>query len=69
MIDELDSGNSHYNMLIDGKFGTFEKLKKTSAAINQQMTSSFLNIYGIDGITFANLEQVYSPTVSGMGSM
>lgn len=50
-------------------FGSFEKLKKTSAFIDESIHGSFLRLYGIDGINFANMEEVYNPLVSGLGSM
>lgn len=56
-------------MHLNGKIGSFEKLKKTSAMMDESITNMFLQVYGIDGIRFANMEQVYSPIVSGMGSM
>ena len=56
-------------MTIDGTVGTFEKLKKTSAVMDESITNAFIRAYGIDGINFSNMEQVYAPAVSGLGSM
>lgn len=69
MINEFDEGNSNFDLHMNGSVGSFEKLKKTSTMMDQQITNMFLKIYGIDRIRFANMEQVYSPIVSGMGSM
>ena len=49
--------------------GTFEKLKKSSAYIDEKISQSFMMRFGFDGITFENMEQVYSPLVSGKGDM
>lgn len=43
--------------------------KKTSAFIDERIRSSFLSLYGIDGIGFKNIEDVYCPLVSGISSM
>lgn len=56
-------------MRLDGQLGTLEKLKTTSAYLDESIRNAFLKLYGIDGLTFANMEDVYSPLVSGKGSM
>ena len=53
--------------MIGKKIGTFEKFKKTSEIMDETIKSSFLRLYGIDGIGFSNLEDVYSPLLSGFG--
>ena len=47
----------------------FEKLKKLSAILNQSIETGFLKQYGISGMQFHNMEEVYSPLKSGFGSM
>jgi hypothetical protein len=69
MIKELDSNQSNHDLKMGDSYGTFEKLKKTSAYIDNAISDSFLSRFGFDGVTFANMEQVYSPGISGMGSM
>ena len=49
--------------------GTFEKLKKSSAYIDEKISQSFMTRFGFEGITFENMEQVYSPLIAGMGDM
>jgi len=48
---------------------SFNKLKKTTAFLDQAIETSFLTRFGIPGIQYATLEQVYDPTVSGFGSL
>jgi hypothetical protein len=37
--------------------------------LDQQISKSFEENFGIEGITFSNMEQVYSPLLSGFGQM
>jgi len=55
-MNEFDLGSSNYDLHINGQYGTFEKLKKTSAMMDESITNSFLRVYGIDGIKFGNME-------------
>ena len=52
-----------------GKHGTFEKLEKTSKILSEAIQNSFLDNYGIAGISFGNEEQVYNPLKTGLGTM
>lgn len=68
LLEELDSDQSNYDLKI-GEMGTFEKLKKSSAYIDEKISQSFMTRFGFEGITFENMEQVYSPLIAGMGDM
>jgi len=68
LVEELDS-NQYSEMKFMDSLGSIEKLKKTSAFIDESIRGSFLRLYGIDGINFANMEEVYNPLMSGLGSM
>ena len=68
LVDELEN-DTLSEMKLHDYIGSVEKLKKTSKFIDESIRSSFLRLYGIDGITFANMEEVYNPVVSGIGSM
>ena len=68
-MKELDQDQSNAELRIGNRFGTFEKLKKTTAYIDQLIENAFLTRFGIKGINYANLEQVYNPLVSGFGTM
>lgn len=69
LIKELDSDQANWDVKMSDTYGTFEKLKKTTAVLDQAIEDSFLKRFGIEGVSFSNLEQVYSPAISGMGSM
>lgn len=68
LLEELDQDQSNYDLKI-GEMGTFEKLKKSSAYIDEKISQSFMMRFGFDGITFENMEQVYSPLIAGKGDM
>lgn len=48
---------------------TYEKLMKTQTVMNEATQQIFLKRYGIAGVTLDEMEQVYNPIVSGIGSM
>jgi len=54
---------------IEDTIGTFEKLKKTSSFIDQKIQEVFLTRFGFKGIRFENMEDVYSPQVTGISSL
>ena len=51
------------------KMPEFQRLKKTQFTINQMIGDTFREGYGIDGVTLDNIEMVYDPLVSGIGSL
>jgi hypothetical protein len=67
LIKDLDADQSNYDLKISDTYGTFDKLKKTTAFIDEAISHSFLDRFGFEGVNFANMEQVYSPDISGMG--
>ena len=52
-----------------GNLPEFDRLKKTSFTMNEMIGDMFRNGYGLNGITYNNIEQVYNPLVSGVGSL
>mgnify|MGYP000347554634 CR=1 FL=1 len=69
LIEELDADQSNASLHIKGNFGTFEKLQKTASVFDEQIRQNFLVQYGIDGISFSSIEQVYNPLVTGIATM
>jgi len=69
LVEELDKDQSNHDLKLAGTYGTLEKLEKTSAIIDEQISHTFLHKHGIDGITFGSMEQVYNPLRSGISSM
>ena len=47
----------------------FQRLKKTQFTINEMIGDTFREGYGIDGVTLDNIEMVFDPLVSGVGSL
>lgn len=56
LISELDSDQSNASLLIKGNYGTFEKLERTSAILDEQIRQNFLTQFGIEGISFSSLD-------------
>jgi hypothetical protein len=52
-----------------GSMPEFDRLKKTSFTMNEMIGQHFRETHGLNGITFNNMEQVYNPLVSGIGSI
>lgn len=48
---------------------TFDRLRKTQTALNEEAAQVVLDRFGIKGVTLDNLEQVYNPLISGFGTM
>lgn len=69
LLKELDKDQSNAEVRLGDGIGTFEKLKATTAYIDETIENAFLTRFGIRGINYANLEQVYNPLVSGLGTM
>lgn len=69
LVEELDAGQHNYDVQIGQKWGTLEKLRKTSNAMDNMINGQFSRVYGVDGIGFSNMEQVHSPIKSGKGTM
>jgi len=69
LVKQLESNQLNKEFALGGKTGPFDKLHKASTALDSQIEKTFLNRFGIPGIGYANMEQVYSPYLSGIGSM
>lgn len=69
LVKELDSEQTNQSILLAEKHGTIEKMKKVSGILNEHIEQAFLKQYGIRGIQFHNMEDVYSHFKSGHGSM
>jgi hypothetical protein len=70
LVAELDSNQSNASILLASKrMGTLDKLKKTANYMNDVIEQSFLTRFGIAGIDYQNIESVYNPLYSGLGSM
>lgn len=54
---------------IDGKYGTLEKLKKTSKVLENQIEQSYLQLHGITDMKYGQEQEVYNPMRSGVGQM
>ena len=46
-----------------------QRFEKTSTILNQSIGDIFREGYGIDGITYDNVEEVYNPLRTGFGSL
>jgi hypothetical protein len=68
ILNELDGSKfvSHVQL---GTISTFDKLRKTTTALNELTSSIFLDRFGLAGITLDRLDQVYNPMVTGYGSL
>lgn len=51
------------------KVSTFDRLRKTQTALNEEAAQIVLDRFGVKGVSLDNLEQVYNPLVSGFGTM
>lgn len=69
LVDELDAGQTNYDLKISNKWGTLDKLRKTTAVVDDTIGSQFSSLYGVDGIGLSTIEQVHSPLKSGKCSM
>ena len=70
ILEQIDNEPALYDR--NSKIGNlpeFERLKKTSFTMNEMIGDMFRNVYGLNGITYNNIEQVYNPLVSGVGSL
>ena len=47
----------------------FQRLRKTQFTLNEIVGDMFREGYGIDGVTIDNMDMVYDPLVSGIGSL
>ena len=47
----------------------FQRLRKTQFTLNEIVADMFREGYGIDGVTIDNMDMVYDPLVSGIGSL
>ena len=68
-IDAVSSSSYAEELKIEESFGTFNKLRKTQLALNEETRSIILSRYGIQGVQLDNIEQVFNPAFSGIGSM
>jgi hypothetical protein len=64
ILEEADSQQESIS-----KFSLIDKAKKSQMAFNAFTTKSVLTRFGIPGINLDNLEQLYSPMLTGFGSM
>ena len=66
-IEDNKTGTLDFKFQDD--YGTFSKFKRTSGIIDAMFEKTFFSQYGIQGIKYGNLEQVYDPMMTGIGSM
>ena len=63
IIGEMDTS---FNLKDDA---VFTRLEKTSSAINELVGKIFRERYGINGLSYDNIEQVFNPMNSGIPTM
>ena len=64
MNETHDGGES-----FSGDISTFDRLKKTALALNANAEKAIFERFGVKGIQLDNVEQLYNPMVSGLGSI
>jgi len=70
ILEELDKDTTTFtgrNKISD--WPVFSRLRKTQFAINEMVTSFFKDGFGMEGIDYENVEQVYDPMRTGCGSL
>lgn len=68
ILEEVDK-NSEAELENLADTSIFDRLKKTSLALNQEAEGHILNKYDIKGISLDNLEQLYNSMYTGLGNM
>lgn len=70
MVEQLDRDIAPYtkNAKITNNL-VIQRLKKTFTILNDHITNFFIQGFGIDGITYENIEEVYNPLRTGLGSL
>jgi hypothetical protein len=70
ILEELDRDTSTFTGTSKiSDWPVFHRLKKTHFAINEMVTSFFKDGFGMEGIDYENVEQVYDPMRTGCGSL
>jgi hypothetical protein len=48
---------------------TIDRLQKTQVALNEEASRAIMERFGFKGISLDNIEDVFNPSVSGIGNM
>lgn len=70
IVDELDQDPVMFGRPQQVKNSPIiQRFEKTSGALNEMIACLFAQSYGIEGIDYENIEEVYNPLRSGFGSL
>lgn len=68
IVEEIDSQHFEGLQLLT-QVSTIDRLQKTQLALNEEASRAILERFGFKGVTLDNIEDVFNPSVSGIGSM
>lgn len=70
LVEELDRDSNLFDdeMKVSNNY-IIQRFQKTSLVLNELIGNMFRENYGIDGITYDNIEDVYNPLLTGFGSL
>jgi hypothetical protein len=68
IVEEIDRQQFEGLQLLT-QVSTIDRLQKTQLALNEEASRAIMERFGFKGISLDNIEDVFNPSVSGIGSM